>query len=165
MKKLSLVVAAMLQASLAFGAWPLALPWMNAVGGQATYTSADHPNSVFVVEAYFNGCHWCHQNAPKVGALAAEFQGNDRVQFVDVGVDGEESEYQAWISSTNPNHPVLKDPDGASYLGDFAIQGYPTTVVVDCHGKELFRHEGYWEDTGADEVRQAVKSGLAANCK
>jgi hypothetical protein len=160
-KQLMMIVAfCALQASQSFAAWPLELPWMNAHGSEKTYRASDHPDAVFVVEAYFDGCGWCHKNSPLVNALAKEFQGNDRVQFLDVGVDYTDREFQSWINATKPNHPVLKDPDGASFLSDFNIQGYPTTLVLDSNGDEQYRHIGYWGANGASEVRDAINEAL-----
>jgi len=161
MKK-ALFVFLALQVTQAFAAWPVELPWMNAHADspKKTFNTAELPHSIFVVEAYFNGCHWCNVNAPQVNQLAQEFEREDRVQFLDVGVDSQDSEYQNWIRHNTPNHPVLKDPEGAKLLGDFNIEGYPTTLLLDCHGVEKYRHVGAWGSDGADEVRAAIQREL-----
>jgi hypothetical protein len=88
------------------------MPWPNNADREV-YNFSENSNSVFVVEAYFNGCPYCHQNAGNVDSLASEYSDNERVQVLDVAHRRDsQSELQSWINRHNPNHPVISDQTG-----------------------------------------------------
>src|SRR5437868_1958977 len=82
----------------------VSFPWMNGPASGAVYRLADHPNTVFVFEAYELSCVYCNDNAPNVDALAAEFASDPSVQVIDLGLDTSLRDYQSWIAQHNPNH-------------------------------------------------------------
>ncbi len=141
------------QAALAVG--PFELRWMNSEESGATYKSADHPNGIFVVEAYFLNCPYCHQNAPQVDALAEEYADNERVQVLDVGVDRKDADYESWISQHNPNHPVLND-GGRKLISQLGTSGYPSTYVIDCKGTVVYKTSGTWNSAKKDAIKKAI---------
>src|SRR5262249_27839096 len=86
----------------AFAIQPFYLPWMNSTTGAKEYHSTDHPNSVFVIHAFWEGCEWCHTWEPKVNQIAEEYASNPRLQVLDVGIDKPDEAYSKWISAEKP---------------------------------------------------------------
>jgi hypothetical protein len=140
------------------------LPWMNNVVANTLWKSADYTGAIYVVEAYFKNCPYCNDNAPLVNQLATAYSMQERVKVLDVGRDTRAGDYQAWIAMHSPNHPVLND-GGMKVLGPLRISGYPTTVVLDCNMREVFRTVGGWDSGDAAAVRRAIDAQLQVNCQ
>lgn len=134
---------------------------MNGLPGE-TFSSKDHPYGVFVVEAYFLTCPYCNQNAPMVKDLAAEYEGTKNVHILDVGTDCRQSDYRQWQSRHNPEHKVLNDCGGRSLLkSKLNVTLYPTTIVVDCIGNEVFRAKGLWNNSKIFQLKEAIDRSVA----
>ena len=149
--------------SLALAILPFELPWMNHPSGPATYRTSDHRDGVFVVEAYFLGCHYCHVNAPNVHELAGKYASEKRVQVLDVGIDRSDSQYQTWIQQHKPNHPVLKDAQ-RQVVRKLGVGGYPSTYVIDCKGNVTYETSGVWNSETRQAIQSAVDEALKVTC-
>lgn len=124
---------------------------------EAAFNSSEYPYGVFVVEAYFLGCPYCNQNTQNVDELADEYASQDQVHVLDVSIDCRDSDYRNWISRHNPNHPVLNDCGGRSLLKNkLNISSYPTTVVLNCKGEEVYRTTGLWAKKQKDQLKAAI---------
>jgi hypothetical protein len=145
---------------LAFGAQidlaSIKLPWKNAADQGSILELGKKPNTVFVFEAYSLGCHWCNVNAPKVQEMAKSYSGNERVQFIDLGLDTREIDYTRWISTHKPSYPVVQDMDGKIFSSLKQGNGIPQTFVVDCQGNLVVGTLGSWGE-GEQEV---IKNGI-----
>jgi peroxiredoxin len=159
---LSLFLGFVLVSQGALAVQPVELPQMNGQGG--TYKMTDHPEGIFVVEAYFLNCPYCNQNAPNVNALATRFANDPRVQVLDVGVDRDNASYETWIARHQPNHPVLKD-SGRKLISQLGTAGYPSTYVLNCKGQLVESTEGLWGKQDADSIIRAVEQLQAQGCK
>jgi peroxiredoxin len=140
---------------------PVELPQMNGQGG--TYRMTDHPEGIFVVEAYFLGCPYCNENAPAVNSVASTFANDPRVQVLDVGVDKDPSAYATWIARHNPNHPVLKD-SSRKLISQLGTSGYPSTYVVNCKGQVVESTEGAWGNKEKQAIISAVEKLQSTGC-
>jgi peroxiredoxin len=134
---------------------------MNGQGG--TYRMADHPEGIFVVEAYFLGCPYCNENAPAVNSVASMFAKDPRVQVLDVGVDRDSAAYSTWIARHNPNHPVLKD-GSRKLISQLGTAGYPSTYVINCRGQVVESTEGAWGQDEKQAIISAVEKLQASGC-
>ncbi len=141
---------------------PFSLPNMNNRG--TAYNSAEHKNAVFVIEAFFNGCHYCHENAHNVHDLVNAYRGNERVQVLDVGVDSQPVQYDSWIRQTNPSHPVLND-SRRQVIGPLRTGGFPSTYVLNCKGEVIGQTEGLWGPSAQTKLKQSIEQGLATKCE
>lgn len=153
--KLFVVLLAMLAGFSAQAVGPFALPWMNHSMAGTTYYSLDYPDAIFVIEAYYRGCSACNANAPSVDKLAERYKNSPRVQVLDVGIDFEDTEYQMWIQTHNPNHPVLKDYK-KQVVGPLGTQKYPSTYVLDCSGKVHYSSVGTWDASTQQAIQTAI---------
>ncbi len=136
MRQLLLVLLASLLPSSAFSL-EFSLPKMNGEPGEV-FNSED--NHIYVLEFFFNGCPYCHENEPNIESLSKEFS-SDPVHVLDIGRDCRNSDYKAWISRHPHSHPVLKDCQ-QDLISRFQVSSYPTTVVIDCSGNVVSRKTG-----------------------
>jgi len=146
----------------AFAVPAFELPWMNKEHGVGTFKSQEHPNTVFVVESYFAGCHYCNINAPMVNDLAAKYANDPRVIVLDVGVDRLDSQYEGWIKKHRPNHPVLKDAT-MKLTKQLGTKGYPSTYEIDAKGNVITKTEGAWESAEKQQIQNAIDSALKSD--
>src|SRR5688500_3480571 len=117
---------------------PFALKWENAPNG-GLYNSSEHPDAVFVIEAYQLRCGPCNTNVPNLHDLAGFYGYEPRVQILDLGIDRSPRDYQQWIAKHEPVYPVLNDARRQvwSQLGG---SGTPTTWVLDCKLNVKWKH-------------------------
>lgn len=163
MKKAFLAASCFFLASSAFAVVPFSLPWMNEGHTGAVYSSADHPHSVFVLEAFENFCPDCNENAQNVDELATAYQGNLHVQVLDLALDKYDSEIQKWIATHSPNHPVVKDVGGKIWA-EYNEQYIPTVAIVDCQGKIVWKFAGFWDDSTKREIHNQIDTLLKTSC-
>jgi hypothetical protein len=162
----TIVVSAGIFASNAFGAKipPTSFPWMNAGQAGATYNMADHPNGVFVFEAFSLNCSWCNKNAPNVEEIGLKFKDNPRVQVIDLGIDSADSYYARWIQTHKPKHPVVKDVGRGVYNALKVENGIPQVFIVNCRGEREDVVVGYWEAAQKAKVQRAIEKALETTC-
>lgn len=163
MKKLLFVAMAAFVAKSAVAGISFNLPWMNGEAG-ATYSTAEFPGSVFVLETYFLGCPYCNDNAPNVDALAEEYAFDLRVQVLDLGIDQQDSQYAEWIRRHQPNHPVVKDV-GRKVVRQLGTRAYPSVYVVDCNGNVAYKYEGAWNASVKAAIRAKINALLQGTCR
>ena len=133
------------------------LPIMNSPAHDAVFKMTDHPNGVTVFEAYSITCTYCNQNAPAVDALATEYKADARVTVLDLGLDSSPRDYQRWIATHNPNHPVVKDTNHTVFNALKQDEAIPQTFVVACDGTLVAATLGAW----GDQELQTLKDGIA----
>lgn len=143
---------------------PFELRWMNHEDRTMTYKSSDHPNGVFVLEAYFLNCPYCNDNAPAVDSVAEAYANEPRVQVLDISRDCREADYSEWIRRHNPNHPVLNDC-AKKVIGPLGTRGYPSTYVMDCKGNIVYSTAGAWNSSTKAKIRAKVDELLATDCQ
>lgn len=148
-------------ASSIFAINPVELPQMN--GDLGVYQMQNHPDGIFVVEAYFLGCPYCNDNAPKVNDMAERFSNDSRVQVLDVGIDRDNASYDTWIKRHNPNHPVLKD-GSRKLISQLGTSGFPSTYVVNCKGQLVESTEGSWGQEEEQRITAAIEKLQAEGC-
>lgn len=118
-----------------------------------TYSSYRHPDAAYVLEFYFNGCPACNRNADNVKRLAREFEGNPKVQIVEVSIDCDDRAYRTWINNHAPLGPVLNACD--SDLPDsLRVSAYPTTYVFAPSRREALRGVGVWTGPMYDRIKR-----------
>ena len=161
MRVLLLAFAMMFSAS-AFAGVDFELKVMN---GSGTFNSKDHPKGVFAIEAYFLTCPYCNYNAENVDDLATAFADNKDVHVLDVGYDCRESQYGGWVSKHSPNHLVLNDCGGQKLLRRLGVSSYPTFIILDCNGNEVYRTGGVWSSSKRAQIKAKIKSTAAACAK
>lgn len=127
---------------------------------QMVFNSEDYPNGVFLIEGYFLGCPYCNYNAKNVDELAEEMEHLPGVHVLDVGRDCRDGQYNQWITKHRPNHTVLKDCGGRKLLNRLKIRSFPTAVLLDCRGSEIYRTTGVWTAQVKEEIRYHITRAI-----
>lgn len=139
-------------------------PWKNGPARDAVYRLSDHPNVVHVLEAWTLTCGSCSENAPDVQSLASEYDGNERVQFIDMGLDPNDRDYTRWISAHHPQHPVVRDVDRVVFDALRHADSVPQAFIVDCTGHLTGWVQGAWTASVKETVRAAIAKSLTVRC-
>ncbi len=140
-------------------------PWKNGATRDAQYTLGDHKNVVHVLEAWTLTCGSCSANAPAVQELAAEYAGNERVQFIDLGLDANERDYTRWIAAHHPTHPVVQDEGRKVFEVLRHVDTVPQGFVLTCEGQLAGWVHGSWTVTVKAELRAAIAKALRTTCE
>jgi len=124
------------------------LKWLTSLPDAKAQAKAE--NKLVFME--FTGSDWC----PPCKMLHSEvleskaFADYASKQFVLVELDFPRKKEQSQeLKQTN-----------RKLAEEFKVQGYPTVVILDPDGKELYRKVGYGRDS-AEEYIAAVKAGLS----
>jgi thiol-disulfide isomerase/thioredoxin len=134
---------------------PFSLPQMNPSHGASVFNTNDYDDVLYVVETYQLRCHYCDDNAPNVGALAAEYADNERVIFIDLGIDSSDRDYAQWISRHNVSHVVLKDASRTVFR-QLGARGTPTSYVLDSDLNIVWEHQGVWGSNQINSLRTLI---------
>jgi hypothetical protein len=140
-------------------------PWMNGPARDSRYKLADFPNKVHVFEAFALSCSWCNRNAEQVKALAAEYAEDDRVQFIDLGLDSDDRNIARWITTHAPTYPVVKDVGRTVWTALQQANGIPQTFVVACDGTMTDHTIGYWDSAAKTKLRNAIAAAKETTCE
>lgn len=139
------------------------LPIKNGEPG-AVYKMSEHPNAVFVFEAYRNFCGACNDNAPAVDALADHYSSNDRVQVLDLSLDTSAQDFASWINRHKPNHPVVQDVGFKIFKALKTANSIPQVFVVNCRGEKVDGAVGTWSSSVAARLRASIDRALDTTC-
>ena len=96
-----------------------------------------------VLDFWATWCKPCVTAIPKINSIHKEFsiQG---IGFIGVNVDGPRnlSKVKPFATSMNIKYPVVLDPD-QDLVNRFNVTVFPSLIVIDEKGKEVFAHEGF----------------------
>ena len=140
-------------------------PLKNGPNRDDIYKMSEHPNTVFVFEAYRLSCEYCNENAPLVDALADDYRANARVQVLDLGQDVADRDYEEWIDRHHPNHSVVLDTNKRVYNTLKTVNGVPQVFVVNCRGELVGNIVGSWDANDERKVRKLVDQALVTTCE
>ena len=83
-----------------------------------------------------------------------DFQGANDVLFLAANCDEDETLVAPYLEENKP-HTAVVFSDGLDRL--FAINSFPTVLVIDGTGKIVYRSEGFGPDTFEQELAGAVR--------
>jgi peroxiredoxin len=128
---------------------------MQANGG--LYDSNAHMGQQMVLEFYFNGCPACEQNAPKLAQVAQRWRPAG-VEVVEVSIDCDRSDYDAWLGRHHQTWPILNDCD-RNLAHFFGVSAYPTTVVLKKDHELAWKTVGVWSQATQARIEQILRQG------
>ena len=115
---------------------------------------------VLVVNFWATWCGPCRALEPLYEHLAAQFREQHDVHFLAADCDEDESLVPAYLDEVKPKTAVVFS-DGLDSL--FAVDSYPTVVVLDRSGKVAFRSSGFGDDSFEQQLSSAIRLALAAS--
>src|SRR6266851_6020878 len=113
---------------------------------------------VLVVNFWATWCGPCHALEPLFARVAADFQANADVLFLAANCDEDESLVKDYLEADKPRTAVVF-ADGLDRF--FAVNSFPTVLVLDRAGKIAYRSDGFEPDTFEPDLTAAVRRALA----
>jgi hypothetical protein len=90
--------------------------------------------------------------------LVAQSDLKDKVKFIAVGESDNASTLRHFKATHKVPFPMVPDPDWEIGVNAFHIDGTPTTVVLDQHGKVVLRESGYFDN--ASQIFKKLKAKI-----
>jgi thiol-disulfide isomerase/thioredoxin len=126
--------------------------------GSALPLSAEK-GKVLVVNFWATWCGPCRALEPVFDRVAIDFHQNHDVLFLAADCDEDETLVPPYVKEVKPQTTVVF-ADGLDRL--FAINSFPTVVIIDRAGKIAYRTEGYGdEDAFQQSLTAAIHQALA----
>jgi thiol-disulfide isomerase/thioredoxin len=122
------------------------------------YPLKDTKGKVLVVNFWATWCGPCHALEPIFARVAAEFISNPDALFLAADCDEDESLVKGYLEEAKPRTPVVF-ADGLDRF--FAVNSFPTVLVIDRAGKIAFRSNGFDPDSIESDLTAAVRRALA----
>jgi thiol-disulfide isomerase/thioredoxin len=96
-----------------------------------------------VLDFWATWCKPCVTAIPKINSIHEEFAAQG-VGFIGVNADGPRnlSKVKPFATSMNIKYTVVLDPD-QDLVNRFNITVFPSLIVINEKGKEVFAHEGF----------------------
>ena len=117
---------------------------------------------VLVLDFWTTWCGPCRALDPLFGRVAMQFNGVTDVTFLAANCDEDETLVPAYLAESKP-HTAVVFADGLDRL--FAVNSFPTVVVIDRDGKIAYRANGFTPDTFEQELTAAIRRILEAQNK
>jgi thiol-disulfide isomerase/thioredoxin len=125
---------------------------------------SQHRAKLMLVDFWFSACGPCRSAIPHLNALQGRY-GPSGLRVLGVACEaGPLAEKQQAVRAVQARHPmgypVLFDADGDRALRkQFAVEKYPTVVLLDASGEVLYRGEGL-DPRNAYELETAIRRRL-----
>lgn len=96
-----------------------------------------------IIDFWATWCKPCVTAIPKLNTIYTKVA-NQGVNFIGVNVDGprNQAKVKPFANSLNIKYPILLDPD-QNLVDEFNVTVFPTLIVLNEKGKEVFIHEGF----------------------
>jgi thiol-disulfide isomerase/thioredoxin len=121
--------------------------------GSALPLSAEK-GKILVVNFWATWCGPCRAIEPIFDRVALDFHQNHDVVFLAADCDEDETLVPPYVKEVKPQTTVVF-ADGLDRL--FAVNSFPTVVIIDRAGKIAYRTEGYGD---ADEFQQSLTAAI-----
>ncbi len=113
---------------------------------------------VLVVSFWATWCGPCHALEPLYARVAADFQANPEVLFLAANCDEDESLVKPYLETDKFPMPAVF-ADGLDRF--FAVNAFPTVMVIDRSGKIAYRSDGFEPDGFETNLAAAIRRALA----
>lgn len=96
-----------------------------------------------IVDFWATWCKPCVLAIPKLNEIYQDYSGRG-VNFVSVNVDGprNQAKVKPFAKAMGVSYPILLDPN-QELVNELNVSAYPTLIVFNSKGKEVFVHEGF----------------------
>jgi thiol-disulfide isomerase/thioredoxin len=125
--------------------------------GGAPFPLADTKGKVVVMNFWATWCGPCRELEPHFAKVAAHYAGDKNIQFFALNCDDDESLVAPYLEEEKPKTTVLFADNLESY---FAVNSFPTTVILGRDGKIAFRTDGFDPDTVDQVLIEAIDRAL-----
>jgi thiol-disulfide isomerase/thioredoxin len=130
---------------------------LRRVPDGAVLPLANEKGKILVVNFWATWCGPCRALEPVFDRVAIGFQQNHGVLFLAANCDEDETLVPPYLKEVKPQTTVVF-ADGLDRL--FAVNSFPTVVIIDRDGKIVYRAEGYGEDSFQQSLTAAIHQAL-----
>ena len=123
----------------------------------APFPMKDTKGKVAVLNFWATWCGPCHALEPLFAQVATEFHNSPDVLFLSVNCDEDETLVGPYLQNDKMLAGVVF-ADGLNRL--FAVDSFPTVIVIGRDGKIAFRSDGFQPDTFETDLSSAVRRAL-----
>jgi thiol-disulfide isomerase/thioredoxin len=128
----------------------------------ATYPVMAQKGKVLIINFWATWCGPCHALEPIYEKLAARYAGNAGVVFLSANCDEDESLVGPYLAERKPRSNEVF-ADGLEEL--FAVDSFPTVLIVDHAGKVVFRANGFDPETIEQELGEAIQQAVSVTAR
>jgi thiol-disulfide isomerase/thioredoxin len=130
---------------------------LRRVPDGAALPLSNEKGKILVVNFWATWCGPCRALEPVFDRVAMDFQQNHGVLFLAADCDEDETLVPPYVKEVKPQTTVVY-ADGLDRL--FAVNSFPTVVIIDRDGKIVYRAEGYGEDSFQQSLTAAIHHAL-----
>ena len=96
-----------------------------------------------VIDFWATWCKPCVAGIPKLNTIADELS-EKGVRFIGINVDGprNQAKVKPFVKTLGIRYSIILDPN-QELVKELNVSAYPTLLVYDAKGKEVFVHEGF----------------------
>jgi thiol-disulfide isomerase/thioredoxin len=123
----------------------------------APFSLAESKGKVVVLNFWATWCGPCRELEPHFEKIAARYAGEKDIQFFALNCDDDEALVRPYLQEEKPKTTVLFADNLESY---FAVNSFPTTVILGRDGKIAFRTDGFDPDTVDKTLTDAIERAL-----
>ncbi len=131
---------------------------LRRVSDSSPVPLSNEKGKILVVNFWATWCGPCRALEPQFDRIALSFQQNHDLVFLAADCDEDESLVAPYVKETKPQTNVVF-ADGLDRL--FAINAFPTVVIIDRSGKIVYRAEGYDEEGFQKSLVSAIHQALS----
>jgi len=137
---------------------PFAFVLRNAPSG-TSYPVGAQRGKVLVINFWATWCGPCHALEPIYEKLAARFAGNPGLLFLSANCDEDESLVGAYLAE---RHSRTTEVFADQLEELFAVESFPTLLILNSEGKVAFRANGFDPETIEKELGDAIQQAVSA---
>jgi thiol-disulfide isomerase/thioredoxin len=127
---------------------------LRRVADGSAFPLSAEKGKILVVNFWATWCGPCRAIEPIFDRVALDFHQNHDVVFLAADCDEDETLVPPYVKEVKPQTTVVF-ADGLDRL--FAVNSFPTVVIIDRAGKIAYRTEGYGD---ADEFQQSLTAAI-----
>jgi thiol-disulfide isomerase/thioredoxin len=131
---------------------------LRRVSDSSPLPLSSEKGKILVVNFWATWCGPCRALEPQFDRIALSFQQNHELIFLAADCDEDETLVAPYVKETKPQTNVVF-ADGLDRL--FAINAFPTVVIIDRSGKIVYRAEGYDEEGFQKSLVSAIHQALS----
>lgn len=133
----------------------LALPWLVHAEPLPFSQEQVADAKVIYVDFWASWCGPCRRSFPWLNHMQAKY-GDQGFTVIGVNVDPDRADAQLFLDNYPATFPLVFDPEG-ELATRYALQGMPSSVLLNAQGEELSRHIGFSEKHKDDYEQEIVR--------
>lgn len=133
----------------------LAVPWLAIAEPLPFSPELLADAKVIYVDFWASWCGPCRRSFPWLNEMQDRYAGQG-FTVIGVNVDPSKADAQLFLDKYPATFPLVYDPAG-ELASRYALQGMPSSILLNADGEELSRHIGFSEKHKSDYEQEIVR--------